>query len=201
VRPDDIDAAALMAAGADRVPRAFAARATLGVSPASVGLAFADWWLHLAASPGKQLELARKAARKWVRYAHFLGELARGNAAAQCIEPLEQDSRFAAPDWRAWPYNALSQGFLLTQQWWHNATTGVRGVTRQHEALVNFTVRQMLDVWSPSNFTLTNPEVVRATLREAGANHVRGVTNFVQEWERAALGRAPAGAEAFLPGE
>lgn len=52
MRPDDIDAAALMAAGADRVPRAFAARTTRGVSPASVGLAFADGWLHLAASPG-----------------------------------------------------------------------------------------------------------------------------------------------------
>ena len=201
MRPDDIDAAALMAAGADRVPRAFAARATLGVSPASVGLAFADWWLHLASSPGKQLELLRKAGRKWVRYADFLGQVARGSACPQCIEPLEQDSRFAAPDWRSWPYNALSQGFLLTQQWWHNATTEVRGVTRHHEAVVNFAVRQMLDVWSPSNFTVTNPEVLRATLREGGANHVRGLANFAEDWERATLGRAPVGAEAFMPGK
>ena len=201
MRPDDIDPAALMAQGADRVPRAFAARAMLGLSPVSIGLAFADWWLHLGSSPGKQLELARKAGRKWLRYSDYLSQLARGTPCPQCIEPLEQDSRFAAPEWQTWPYNALHQGFLLTQQWWHNATTDVRGVTLHHEAVVNFAVRQMLDVCSPSNFAWTNPEVLRATLAEGGANLVRGATNFVQDVENGLLERAPQGVESFTPGK
>jgi polyhydroxyalkanoate synthase len=200
VRLDDIDPAALMARGADRVPRAFAARATLGLSPVSIGLAFADWWLHLALSPGKQLELARKAARKWLRYGEFLAQVARGAQRPCCIEPLEQDSRFAAPDWQAWPYNAIYQGFLLTQQWWHNATTEVRGVAPHHEQVVNFAVRQMLDHVAPSNFPWTNPEVVRAALAEGGANFVRGVANFAEDVEAALLERAPQGVERFTPG-
>ncbi|HET7362926.1 MAG TPA: poly-beta-hydroxybutyrate polymerase N-terminal domain-containing protein, partial [Burkholderiales bacterium] len=109
MKPDDIDSAALMAQGADRVPRALLARTAFGVSPASLGLAFADWWLHLASSPGKQAELARKAARKWTRYADYLAQLARSRASAPCIEPLEQDARFSAPAWQVWPYNAIYQ--------------------------------------------------------------------------------------------
>jgi polyhydroxyalkanoate synthase subunit PhaC len=176
-----------MAQGADRVPRAFAARALLGISPIAVGLAFADWWLHLATSPGKQVELARKAGRKWLRYADYLARLARDPYCAQCIEPLEQDSRFAAPEWQAWPFNALYQAFLLQQQWWHNATTEVRGVSPHHEQVVNFAVRQILDVGSPSNFFLTNPEVLRTTVAEGGANLVRGAANLAQDIENALL--------------
>ena len=115
-----------MAQGADRVPRAFAARATFGLSPVSIGLAFADWWLHLASSPGKQAELARKAGRKWVRYADYLSPAA-GDAVPECIEPLQQDRASPRPTGRPGRSSAV-QGFLLTQQWWHNATTGVRGV-------------------------------------------------------------------------
>jgi polyhydroxyalkanoate synthase len=189
-----------MAQGADRVQRAFLARTTLGVSPASVGLAFADWWLHLAASPGKQAELARKAARKWMRYANYLQQLARDPSCVECIEPLAQDARFDAPGWQAWPFNAMYQAFLLTQQWWHNATSGVRGVQPHHEAVVNFAVRQMLDMVSPSNFPWTNPEVLGATAAEGGANLVRGASNFADDLRDAMLERAPADAAKFTPG-
>ena len=201
MRLDDIDPAALMAQGADRVPRAFAARATFGISPVALGLAFADWWLHLASSPGKQVELARKAARKWVRLADYVARLARDPAGACCIEPLAQDARFAGADWHAWPFNVIYQAFLLQQQWWHNATTDVRGVSRHHEQVVNFAVRQLLDVWSPSNFPQTNPEVLRATLAEGGANFVRGAQNFAEDLQTMALERPREGVQRFRPGE
>ncbi|HUL91581.1 MAG TPA: poly-beta-hydroxybutyrate polymerase N-terminal domain-containing protein, partial [Burkholderiales bacterium] len=55
-RMEDVDPAADMAAGIDRLLRAYAGRATLGISPSAVGMAFFDWWQHLATSPGKQLE-------------------------------------------------------------------------------------------------------------------------------------------------
>ena len=71
-QPDELDPAALMALQTDRLLRAHAARATFGISPVALALAFGDWWLHLAASPGKQVELVRKAGRKWLRYAAWL---------------------------------------------------------------------------------------------------------------------------------
>ena len=198
--PEDIDPAAAMAAGIDRLLHAYAARGTGGISPSAVGTAFFDWWAHLATSPGKQLELVRKAARKGLRYSDFLARTARGEQSASCIEPLAEDRRFAGEAWRNWPFNAIYQAFLLTQQWWHNATTDVKGVAPHHAAVVNFVTRQMLDMWAPSNFAWTNPEVLRATREEGGRNFIRGFSNFMEDAGRIALGQPPAGAEAFVPG-
>jgi len=94
----------------------------------------------------------------------------------------------------------MYQGFLFNQQWWHNATTGIRGVTKQHENMVEFTSRQILDMFSPSNFLLTNPEIMKRTVSNGGMNLVRGFQNFVEDWELTIDGKKPAGAEGFLPG-
>ncbi len=178
------------------------ARVTRGLSPIALAEAWADWALHLAMSPGKQVQLAVKGAHKMQRLASFMASCAlKPHPAEPCIRPLPQDRRFSHPGWQAWPYNLLSQSFLLTQQWWWNATTGVRGVTRQHENAVEFAARQLLDVISPSNFAGTNPEVAERTGQTGGANLVSGWTNFLNDWQRLATGQRPAGAESYVPGE
>ena len=92
MKPDeDFDVPALMALEADRVAHAYAARATGGLSPIAVALAFSDWALHLAAAPGKQADLARKSMRKWLRYANFLSHAVRGVDCPRCIEPRPLD--------------------------------------------------------------------------------------------------------------
>jgi polyhydroxyalkanoate synthase len=197
---DELDPAALLALEADRLARAYAARLTLGISPAALALAYGDWALHLAASPGKLVELNRKAARKWLRFSNWLGRAAQGKPAAPCIEPLEHDTRFRDAAWQQWPFNAIYQGFLFWQQWWHNATTGVHGVSPHHAHVVNFATRQLADLCSPSNFPWSNPEVLAAAWAQGGRNFLDGAANLAEDWRRESLGEPPAGAEAFTPG-
>ena len=186
----------------NRSTHAAIAKTTMGLSPAALVGAYFDWITHLATSPGKQLQLSEKAAHKWLRILQYASHCAmKGGSAAHCIEPLPQDKRFRDEAWQQWPFNIAYQSFLLTQQWWHNATTGVPGVTCQHERVVEFATRQMLDMFAPSNSILTNPEILRKTQAEAGQNFLRGFQYWMEDLERVQGRKPPAGAEAFRPGE
>lgn len=184
----------------DQAVHAQLARLTQGISPASLVGAYMDWLVHLAISLGKQQELVTKAVRKTTRLGlHVMNS--QVDHCEPCIEPLPQDSRFAAPEWQQWPFNLIYQSFLLHQQWWYNATTGVQGVTAHHEQLATFGARQLLDMVSPSNFFLTNPEVLSQTLRTGGINLLQGAQNQLQDALRQASGQPMPGTENFLPGK
>ena len=189
----------------DRATHASIAKATMGLSPASLMAAYFDWLTHLAMAPGKRLQLVEKANRKWLRLQMHIARCAQQCGKADggsepCIDPLPQDQRFRSPAWQQWPFNVFYQSHLLMQQWWHVATTGVPGVSAEHERVLEFTARQILDVFAPSNFILTNPEILAATQKEGGQNFVRGMQNFIEDWDRLAGGKAPLGADAFRPG-
>jgi polyhydroxyalkanoate synthase len=159
--------------------RGIIAVALNGVSPLPIGAAFADWAVHLAFSPGRQMLLVGKAFRKWTRLASIAADPFMRTGESPCIVPLPQDRRFESDDWAHWPFRGISQAFLLQQQWWHNATTGIHGVTKQHEFIVSFAVRQMLDMVSPTNFIATNPVVLRRIRETRGLNLVEGFANLV----------------------
>ena len=185
----------------DRSRHAMAARFTMGLSPAALTEAYLDWATHLAFAPGKQLQLIDKATRKAVRFVNHAGQnVLAGGKAQPCIDPLPHDRRFAGIEWQRWPYNLMYQAFLLHQQWWHNATTEIRGVTKQHENMVEFISRQALDMFSPSYFLLTNPEALQQTLRKGGMNLLRGLRNLTEDWERNVSGKKPTGTENFAVG-
>ena len=183
----------------DRAIRAAVARASRGIAWPSLVSAWADWYWHLAAAPGKQMELASKAQRKAARFALYAMESLQGET-APCIEPLPQDRRFVDPAWQQAPFNLIHQSFLLTQQWLWNATNHVTGVSRHHERMVTFTARQALDVASPTNFVWTNPEVLRRTAETGGANLVNGAMLWWRDLLAGAAGKPQHDGVTFRPG-
>jgi polyhydroxyalkanoate synthase len=184
----------------DRWLHAQAARFTNGLSPAALVGAYLDWSTHLTFSPGKRVELAAQAVRDLARFAMFAWRAALFAGDDSIAEPLPQDRRFTAEGWGKWPFKVIYQAFLLQEQWWHAATTGVGGVTAQHETVTEFMARQALDTVAPSNFLLTNPEVLERTIQTGGANLIAGWANLVEDWQRMASGAPPAGAERFVVG-
>ncbi|MFZ5735415.1 MAG: PHA/PHB synthase family protein [Pseudomonadota bacterium] len=165
------------ASDSDRTLHATLAPLTGGLSPTALALAYSDWLSHLFWAPTRRMDLANDAMRR----ATQLAEAALDQSAPwSLIAPQPQDRRFTAPEWREPPFNLMAQAFLLTEQWWHDATTEIRGVSEQNEKIVEFATRQMLDVWAPSNFALTNPEVLRRTAATEGRNLADGFRNW---WE------------------
>ena len=144
----------------DRIREALSGQLSGGVSPGSLMMAYVDWAFHLAQAPGKQMELGVKAGRKWQRLMAHLMASAMDPQAAPVITPLPGDRRFAGEAWAKPPFSWMSQAFLLQQQWLHNVTHEVPGVTKHHEDVVSFAAKQILDVCAPSNNPFTNPEVL-----------------------------------------
>lgn len=183
----------------DRAAHAALGRMTQGLSPAAFLLAYLDWVVHLAIAPGKQQALVQRARQQWLRLAEV--SLPSASPATPCIEPLPQDHRFDDPAWGQWPFNVMAQGFLLTQQWWHCATTGVRGVTPHHEDVMTFNARQALDMLSPSNFLASNPEALAATFSEQGLNLLRGAFNAAEDLTHSLKHEHHADPAPFVVGE
>ncbi|GBD47807.1 poly-beta-hydroxybutyrate polymerase domain-containing protein [Methylopila sp. Yamaguchi] len=184
----------------DRSLNAGLARLTGGLSPAGLAEAWFDWALHLSGSPGKQIALVDKALRKSLKLVDFMLRSASNPDAELCIQPLPQDRRFADPAWRRLPFSFYFQAFQLQQQWWHNATNDVAGVSSHHQEMVAFAARQLLDMAAPSNYVTTNPIVLKATLESSGENLHAGLQNLYEDWSRLVAGKPPVGAEDFVVG-
>lgn len=173
-----------------------------GLSPAALATAWFDWAAHLAIAPGRQAELTQSAGEKAVLLANYLTHMAAGcKNPACCAHPLPQDRRFNDEDWQNWPYNIYQQAFLLTEQWWQEATGSVRGMTRHHTDVVPFLTRQWLDMFAPLNFPLTNPRVAQAATEQKGMNFVKGAENFLDDLSRLITQAPPAGTEKYKVGE
>lgn len=163
----------------DRELRAAVARASRGMSPVELGLAYIDWLAHLALSPGKQALLLQSFINK-LSGAGGYALRALVDAGAQPPE-TRLERRVSAEAWQHWPFNVMARSHQLAKDWWREATSDVDGVSREHLVLMQAVAEQILDMLSPANFLATNPEVLRATAHERGRNLWRGLRLFVKD--------------------
>lgn len=184
----------------DRLVHAFIGHSTGGNSPASLAQAYIDWASHLAMVPGKQMELAKNIKRNITRFGVYAARAMTNQAGDVPVSPLPQDYRFKAESWGRFPFNLMHQAFLTQEQWWHYATTGIPGVSKRNEEMVTFGARQMLDLFSPSNFPWTNPEVIEKTVASGGRNFIEGFKNWAGDVQRQINKEPPAGTENFKVG-
>jgi polyhydroxyalkanoate synthase len=163
----------------DRAARATQARLSAGVSPHSFIEAWADWAQHMSQAPGRQLELIERAQRNALM---LMTQMAGPKTdAAPPFAPRPFDHRFRHEGWQKPPFHLWQQAFLATQDWWDFATEPLRGLRPENAERTRFMVRQALDVVSPSNFPLLNPEILAATVRSGGRNLTEGAANFAHD--------------------
>ena len=170
----------------DRLLHAGTARLTSGVSLIGLGLAWFDWASHLMTSPGRQAELARNFSIDVIRQV----ESAIGDWSEQPKNmPTENlDRRFISANWNRPPYSLIVRNFCSVERWWDD-TFKIHGVSGRHQALLTFLMRQYLDIFSPTNGFLTNPDIVKRTIETNGLNLFNGWLNAVDDVVTSALAK------------
>jgi polyhydroxyalkanoate synthase len=171
----------------DRMLHAWQSRFTGGRSPSTVALALRDWGAHMANAPFQTAALGQAALAQWQR----LAQTALG--VENPIAPRPGDHRFAHPAWQQRPYDLLVQAVLLGEEWWDKVVRSPGGVGKPNERIVAFTMRQFLDLISPSNVPWLNPEVIEATTATGGRNLVAGLTNLLHDQAASHGGAATSG--------
>jgi polyhydroxyalkanoate synthase len=189
--PDPVQWSRSMAEIAERSQRLvmeFMARQTEGVGmadPLNIGTAFLEMTRRLMADPGKlvqaQVSLWHDYLELWQRTAErFLG----GNA-EPLVEPAANDKRFKDAAWsESTLFDFIKQSYLLTARWLQSTVKQVDGLDEKTARKVDFYTRQFVDAMAPSNFVLTNPEVLRATIESGGDNLVNGLRHVLEDLER-----------------
>jgi polyhydroxyalkanoate synthase subunit PhaC len=158
----------------------------IGVAdPMAIGSAFLEMTTRMMADPARLAEAQTALWSDYLRLWQHTAQRFLGGAAEPVIETSPEDRRFRD---HAWSDNALfdfiKQSYLMTARWLQGTVRNVEGLDEHTARKVDFYTRQFVDAIAPTNFVLTNPEVLRATIESRGENLVQGLKNLLDDLER-----------------
>lgn len=153
--------------------------------PLNIGGAFLEMTQQMMVQPARLVDAQLSL---WHDYMILWGNTTRrmlGVDAEPVITPDRDDRRFRDAAWEDNQlFDFIKQSYLLTARWMQSTVTSVEGLDDKTARKVDFYTRQFVDAMAPSNFLITNPEVIRATLESGGENLVNGLKNLIDDLER-----------------
>ncbi len=155
------------------------------VDPLNVGEAFLEMTRHMMTNPQKMME---SGLSLWQGYMDLWQSAAlrmMGAEAEPVAEPSRDDRRFRDEAWSEnQVFDFIKQSYLLTAKWLESTVDDVEGLDSKTQHKVNFYTKQFVNALSPTNFLMTNPEALRATVESKGENLVKGLNNLLEDLER-----------------
>src|SRR5256714_4335618 len=141
----------------------------------------AEYWLS---DEERALNLQMKMGKAYLDlWGSSMRRLA-GEEAPPAIEPSPRDKRFKDPEWKSNQFfDFVMQLYLLTTQWAQDLVRNADGLDPHTRKKAEFYVQQITNAIAPSNFVLTNPEVLRETVASHGGNLVRGMKMLAEDIE------------------
>src|SRR5208283_1628588 len=150
----------------------------------SIGGAFLEMTARIMTDPGK---LVSAQIGFWQDYMTLWQNIARRMIGFK-VEPVIEsrgDKRFRHDAWNENEiFDFIKQSYLLSARYMQKVIREVEGLDAKTSQKVDFYARQFIDAMSPSNFLLTNPEVLRKTAETGGENLLRGLNNLLSDLER-----------------
>ncbi len=153
--------------------------------PLNLTRTFMDFTAKMMADPNRLVQAQMELWQQYMKLWQVTAQRMMGQKVEPLAEPAKGDKRFNDPAWKdEVAFDYLKQSYLLTARWLQGTIKEVEGVDDKTAKKVDFYTRQFIDAMSPSNFALTNPQVVKATVESKGENLVRGLQNLLTDLER-----------------
>ncbi len=153
--------------------------------PLNIGQAFFDMTARMMSNPAQLVEAQISLWQDYMALWQTAAKRMLGEPTEPIIKPAADDRRFKDALWdESYVFDFIKQSYLLTARWMQSTVKNVEGLDDKTAKKVDFYTRQFVDAMAPSNFAMTNPEVVRTTLESGGENLVKGLSNLLTDLER-----------------
>ncbi len=157
----------------------------INFDPLNIQEAYLNFLEQVAKDPNKFLEIQANYAQDWVNLWQGSMKKFLGDTAQNTIVPKKDDRRFKAPEWQESAlFDFIKQSYLLTCQHMEEVVSEVDGLDDKEKNKLRFQTKLFTNAMSPTNFLLTNPEVLNETLKTGGENLVKGFENLIKDLER-----------------
>jgi polyhydroxyalkanoate synthase len=167
------------------VNKQMASGKSMAMDEFGIARAYMDLASKMLANPVK---LAETQMNLWWEYMNlWQGSTLKmmGVSMAPAAIPDKNDRRFKHDDWQEhFLFDYIKQSYLIAARWMHKTVAEVEGLDPDAAKKVDFFTRQYIDAMAPSNFALTNPEVLHETVKSGGENLVKGLKNMLGDIER-----------------
>ena len=161
------------------------AAAGASADPFNIGNAFLEMTARMMSDPAKMVQAQMSLWQDYLGLWQSTAGRMLGQETAPAATPEAGDRRFRDKDWdENAVFDFIKQSYLLTARWIQATVEDVHGLDDETARKVEFFTRQFVNALSPSNFVMTNPEVLRATIESRGENLVRGLGNMLEDLER-----------------
>ena len=163
----------------------YKADSTQPADPLGLTQTFMDFTAKMLADPNRLVQAQMELWQQYLKLWEVTTQRMMGQKVEPLAEPAKGDKRFNDPAWKdEVVFDYLKQSYLLTARWLQGTVKEVEGVDEKTAKKVDFYTRQFIDAVSPSNFALTNPQVVKATVESKGENLLKGLQNLLGDLER-----------------
>ena len=151
-----------------------------------IARAFFEAWVKMASDPAQVMQAQMKAWQDYNALWQNTLLAMTGQKPAPVIETQKGDRRFRHEDWQnKFLFDYLKQSYLIASRHLHKAMCDAEGLDETAAKKVDFYTRQYIDALSPTNFALTNPQVLNETVRSGGKNLLKGFNNLLDDLARA----------------
>lgn len=159
--------------------------ATPSPYPLNVSGAFFDLVSAASANPARHLELQLDHSIKMSELMEHSIKKFYGEETQPIIEPAKGDRRFKDEAWNESAFfDFIKQYYLLANEYVRRSIDSTEQLDPQEKEKLKFVARLFMEALSPSNFVVTNPEVLKETIRTGGENLVQGLKNLTEDLER-----------------